>query len=116
MTDVMVLQYGLGPIGCAVARVAAGRPGLRLVGGIDIDPAKAGRNLGEVIGLAEAVQATVWSSAEAALAELHPWVALHSTSSSLPSVLDQLLALLEAGSSVISTCEELAYPFARYPG
>jgi 4-hydroxy-tetrahydrodipicolinate reductase len=39
----------------------------------------------------------------------------HSTSSCLPEVLDQLLACIEAGSCIISTCEELAYPFRKYP-
>ena len=115
MPDVKVLQYGLGPIGCAITRVATDRPGLQVAGGVDIDPAKAGRNLGEVIGLARAIDAKVWSSAEEALVEARPQVTLHSTSSSLPAVLDQLLRVLEAGSSVISTCEELAYPFSRYP-
>src|SRR5438067_111524 len=115
MPDVKVLQYGLGPIGCAITRVAADRPGLQVAGGVDVDPAKAGRNLGEVIGLARAIDAKGWSSAEEALVEARPQVTLHSTSSSLPAVLDQLLRVLEAGSSVISTCEELAYPFSRYP-
>ena len=36
---IRVIQYGLGPIGCAVARLAEKREGLELVGGVDIDPA-----------------------------------------------------------------------------
>ena len=40
---------------------------------------------------------------------------VHSTSSLLPSVSDQLLACLEAECCVVSTCEELAYPFRKYP-
>jgi 2,4-diaminopentanoate dehydrogenase len=42
-------------------------------------------------------------------------VVVHSTSSLLPEVADQLLACLAAESCVVSTCEELAYPFRKYP-
>jgi hypothetical protein len=113
--DIRVIQYGLGPIGCAIASVAASRPGLRLVGGIDIDPDKADRSLAEIADLPEPLDARVWPSAVQAISKLAPKVALHSTASSLPAVLDQLIPLLEAGVSIISTCEELAYPFASYP-
>jgi 2,4-diaminopentanoate dehydrogenase len=42
-------------------------------------------------------------------------VVIHSTSSYLPKVMDQLLACLEAESCIVSTCEELSYPFRTYP-
>ena len=45
-----VMFYGLGPIGAAVARQVATRKGFKIAGGIDIDPAKIGRDLGDVIG------------------------------------------------------------------
>jgi hypothetical protein len=42
-------------------------------------------------------------------------IVMHTTSSSLPKVMDQLLACLDVGSCVVSTCEELAYPYRTYP-
>jgi len=48
---IKVMHVGLGPIGAAVVRQVASRKGFRVVGGIDIDPAKAGRDLGEVAGV-----------------------------------------------------------------
>ena len=48
---IRVLHYGLGPIGIAVARQVAERKGFKIVGAVDIDPAKAGRDLGEIAGL-----------------------------------------------------------------
>src|SRR6266545_877210 len=48
---IRVLHYGLGPIGAAVVRQVAERRGFRIVGAVDIDPAKAGRDLGEVAGI-----------------------------------------------------------------
>ena len=49
--SIRVMHFGLGPIGAAVVRQVATRPGFKVVGGIDIDPAKVGRDLGEVVGL-----------------------------------------------------------------
>jgi len=48
--EIRVIQYGLGPIGCAMARHVLERSGLKLVGGVDVDPSKVGRDLGQVIG------------------------------------------------------------------
>ena len=42
-------------------------------------------------------------------------VVVHSTSTHLPSVMDQLMACLAAESCVVSTCEELSYPYRKYP-
>ncbi len=53
--------------------------------------------------------------AEAALAAARPQVVLHATGSYLPDVLPQLIACLRAGANVVSTCEELSYPWRRHP-
>ena len=51
MESVRIIQYGLGPIGSAVARHVVERRRLDLVGCVDIDPAKYGQDAGKVIGL-----------------------------------------------------------------
>ena len=48
---IRVLHVGLGPIGAGVVRQVAERKGLTIVGGVDVDPAKSGRDLGDVVGL-----------------------------------------------------------------
>ena len=40
---------------------------------------------------------------------------VHTTSSYLPDVMDELLECVSAGSCVVSTCEELAYPYRKHP-
>ena len=45
---IRVLHYGLGPIGAAVVKQIADRRGFKIVGAVDIDPAKAGRDLGKL--------------------------------------------------------------------
>ena len=48
---IRVMFMGLGPIGCAVVKQVAARKGFKIVGAIDVDPAKVGKDLGEVAGL-----------------------------------------------------------------
>ena len=64
MPSIRVLHFGLGPIGAAIVNQVATRPGFKIVGAIDIDTAKAGRDVGDVVGLSKRLGAKV--SAEAA--------------------------------------------------
>lgn len=108
---IRVLHIGLGPIGAAVARQVASRPGLKAVGAVDIDPAKLGRDLGEVIGLDRRLRVAVSDNLRAVVKAARPDVAVLCTSSSLKGVWPQLQAVLALKLSVVSTTEELAYPW-----
>ena len=109
-----VIQYGLGPIGTGCARLVCAREGLKLVGAVDVDPAKVGRDVGEVIGL-PALGVPVSSCLRDALEGMPASVAVHSTSSSLKTVQSQIEECMACGLNVVSTCEELAYPAAQHP-
>ena len=111
---IRVVQFGVGPIGASIVRLMREKAALEIVGAIDRDPAKAGRDLGELIGANDAPWG-VTVNAEASAALAHPVdVIVHTTSSYLTSVMDELLACLSAGCCVVSTCEELAYPFRKH--
>jgi hypothetical protein len=107
---IRVMHFGLGPIGAAVVRQVATRPGLRVVGGIDIDPAKVGRDLGEVVGLDRKLRVTVTADARAAIKAARPDVVVLCTSSSLKKVWPQIETVLALRVPIVSTTEELAYP------
>lgn len=107
---IRVLHVGLGPIGVAVARQVASRPGFRIVGGVDIDPLKAGRDVGEIAGLDRRVKALVSADAAAMLKASKPDVAVLCTSSSLKRVMPQMETILRAKVPIVSTTEELSYP------
>lgn len=112
---IRAIQYGVGPIGASIARLMREKHAIEIIGAIDSDPAKAGKDLGEIVGAADAPwNVTITANAKEMLSEAAD-VVIHSTSSYLPNVTDQLLACLEAESCVVSTCEELAYPFRKYP-
>ncbi len=112
--NIRVIQYGVGPIGAALVRLMHEKGAIEVIGAIDTDPAKAGRDLGEVVGAADAPWGiSVTADAENMLQE-NADVVVHSTSSYLPDVSEQLLACLAAESCVVSTCEELAYPYRKH--
>lgn len=109
-----VIQYGVGPIGARIVRLILQKPALQIVGAIDVDPAKVGRDLGEVAEAGGPLGVIV-SREAAAVLSAGADVVVHCTSSYLRDVTDQLLQCLEAGLHVVSTCEELAYPFRKHP-
>ena len=43
-------QFGLGPIGLETVKLAASKPWAEVIGGIDIDPAKVGKDLADLTG------------------------------------------------------------------
>jgi len=100
-----VAQYGIGPIGAEIARLLLSKPWVRLVAAVDIDPAKAGRDVGEVIGLGREVGVKVTPDLN-----VKADVVCHSTGSRLRDVAGQLKDLLSRGCHVVSTCEELSFP------
>ena len=112
---IRAVQYGVGPIGAAIVRLMREKVAIEIIGAIDSDPAKAGRDLGDEVGGTGAPWGiSISSDAETVLAK-SPDVVIHSTSSYLPDVMDQLLACLGAECCVVSTCEELSYPFRKHP-
>lgn len=115
MKKIRVAQFGVGPIGASIVRLMRQKSSVEIASAIDKDPQKAGRDLGEVVGAPDAPWGIpVFADASAALEEPVDAV-VHSTSSYLKTVMDQLLECLAAGCCVVSTCEELAYPFRKHP-
>jgi len=108
-TNVMIM--GLGPIGAAVARQLVTRRGFRIVAAVDVDPRKAGQDLGEVLGLDARTGVKVAAELTPAVRKAKPQVAVLCTSSSLKRVWPQLEAVLKLKLPVVSTTEELSYPW-----
>jgi len=107
--NIRVIQYGLGPIGCATAKLVAERDNLDLVGAVDIDPAKVGKDVAEVIGL----DAPLGIEVKPGIGEVGAGadVVLHTTNSFFDQFANQVAELLEAGFDVVSTSEELSFPW-----
>lgn len=116
MTDkpVTAVQYGVGPIGARIVGAAVEK-GIKFVGAIDTDPEKVGSPLGTVAGLDHNLDVEITDNSAEALAE-EPDLVFHSTLSSIKAVKPQLTEALEAGADVVSTTEELSYPWRNNAG
>lgn len=112
---IRAIQYGIGPIGASIVKLLREKESIEIVGAIDTDPAKIGRDLGEVVGASDAPWGVKVSGDARGVLEQSADVVMHTTSSSLPKVMDQLLTCLDVGSCVVSTCEELSYPYRTHP-
>jgi hypothetical protein len=111
-TKIRVIHFGLGSIGCGIVRVIASRPGYQIVGAVDVDPSKKGKDLGQVAGLDRKLGVKV-SDDEIKTLKVKADVVVLSTGSYLDEVESQLSAIIRARHNIVSTCEELAEPWSH---
>ena len=110
---VSVVQIGLGPIGLGIARMVLARHDLQLIAAVDIDPAKIGRDVGDLAGVPSCgVTVSPQLDAESCRGATTGIVA---TSSRIADVAITLERCIQAGMHVVSTCEQLAYPWPTEP-
>jgi len=112
---IRAIQYGIGPIGASILKLMREKEAIEIIGAIDNDPSKVGKDVGEIVGASDAPWGVKVSGDARGVLEQSADVVMHTTSSSLPKVMEQLLAAMEMGSCVVSTCEELSYPFRTHP-
>ncbi len=109
-----VVQFGLGPIGQSSAKLAIKRENMELVGAIDIDPTKVGKDVGELVS-GSPLGVKVSDDAAKVLSETKPDIVLHTTQSFIPAVFPQFETILRAGVNVVSSTEELLFPSLKHP-
>jgi hypothetical protein len=107
---IRVVHFGLGPIGAGIVKQVAERKGFRIAGAVDIDPAKVGRDLGEVAGVGRPLRIKVSDDARKTIKSARPDVVVLCTASSMKKVLPQIETVLRLKVPIVSTTEELAYP------
>jgi 4-hydroxy-tetrahydrodipicolinate reductase len=100
---------GLGWVGQEVARAALEDPRVRLVGVADVDPAKAGRDLGEIIGEGR-LGLPIDPNIETMLSRARPEVAVLCTTSDVEKLGPALEVCVAHGAHVVTTCENLSDP------
>ena len=108
-----VLQVGLGPMGQLIAKLLLKRQNISFTGVIDINPELTSKKLGSIID--EDSNLIVRSNFEELLSQETPDISIIATSSSLEKVAPLIKQAIVYGSNVISLCEELSYPYKKYP-
>ncbi|MFC4723037.1 hypothetical protein ACFO5O_11945 [Geojedonia litorea] len=111
-----IIQIGFGPLGIQTAKFIAQKLELQTVAVVDIRQELNGKTLKDVSSeLSE--QVFIHNSVKEAIASLQvkPDVAIITTVSSLAKLIPQIEDIAKFGIPVISTCEELSYPWKTYP-
>src|SRR5438445_11811680 len=85
---IRAIQYGVGPIGASIARLMREKQAIEIIGAIDTDPAKVGRDLGEVVGAKDAPWGVIVSAEAKEVLEQSADDVNNLTSSSLEQVID----------------------------
>jgi hypothetical protein len=110
-----IAQFGLGPIGLETLKLAATKPWCAIVGGVDIDPAKIGKDLGQLTGIPSLRRRKVYPTLDALVAAAKPDIIFHTAVSKFADAFVQLEPMARRGISVVSSCEELLFPQLRQP-
>ncbi len=108
-----VLMYGLGSVGSTMTKMLLER-GSTIVGAVVASDSKNGKDVGDLIGLAQPLGVRAYTDADEALA-LKPDLVVMSVASYMDDMYEPLRRCILAGSNVISLSEELLYSWHTDP-
>jgi 4-hydroxy-tetrahydrodipicolinate reductase len=115
MDKINVIVYGCGVMGRRVAQALSPKRSLDVVGAIDIDPDLVGKDLGELFDPSQETRIPIEKKAEDLFSRVEAQAVVLTTTSHLTTVFPQIKECVTAGLNVISTCEELSFPWKRHP-
>jgi len=115
MEKIKTVLYGVGALGSRIAKFLLEKEGVDIVGAIDVAEGKVGKDLGEVLGIGKRLGILISDNPDAVFSRVKADITVHATTSFLKQVYPQIARALEHGVNVVSTCEELAYPYAAEP-
>jgi len=108
-----ILHVGVGPLGQRILAELRSRELGQIVAAVDSSPSISGRALADLVPTADPRLRVL-----PGLAAFSDWDrvdgAIVATASDLPSCADTFRTLLRQGKAVVSTCEELVYPWLRH--
>jgi hypothetical protein len=115
MRKIRIVLFGVGAVGALIGKFLLEKEGVEIVGAVDTARDKVNRDLGEVLGLQRKLGVTVTDDADSLFKRTKPDIAVHATSSFLRDTYPQIAAIVKKGVNVVSTCEELSYPYSAEP-
>ncbi len=115
MRNLRVALCGVGAVGALIAKHLIEKQGTEIVAAVDTDPQKLNKDLAEVLKLQTRTGIMITDNVIDTLKKTRPDIAIHATSSYLKQTYPQIAALVEQNVNVVSTCEELSYPYLSEP-
>jgi len=115
MEKYKVIIFGCGVMGRKTAQALVDKSSFEIVGAVDIDPELFGKDLGEIFDPPKTLGILIERKPDVLLSSVKADAVVLTTTSHLESVAPQIIQCLEAGLNVVSTCEELSFPWKRHP-
>ncbi len=111
-----IVQIGIGALGQQVLQYLSDRDGINVVGAVDLNPELRGKEISDIINT-DSTGVTVVNSLDEAIsnAKTKPEVAVLTTVSSVDKLVSQVEQAANAGLHIVSTCEELTFPWKQHP-
>jgi 4-hydroxy-tetrahydrodipicolinate reductase len=109
-----VVQIGIGPLGQKVTRFALARTNMEIIAAVDPALDKVGRDLGKVCR-SKPMGITICEDLGSALKGKKADVAVLTTVSTLKEIEKQIKEIAKAKLNIVSTCEELSFPWQTHP-
>lgn len=114
MNRIRVVQWGLGNMGSGMVKMVHQKKGMQVVGAIDCSADKAGKDLGEYVGL-EKSGVVISDQPEQVIKTVKPDVVLLATNSFTREVHPFIKTIVMNDANCITIAEEVAYPAAQEP-
>jgi 2,4-diaminopentanoate dehydrogenase len=113
VTPLKIIQVGLGPLGVKAVTYLLDRPCFQIIGALDVNPGLIGKDVAEVSGRA-AIGVPISATLSPEIAQAAD-CAIITTVSTMEAITPQILSLVRQGIPVVTTCEEMAYPWDESP-
>jgi 4-hydroxy-tetrahydrodipicolinate reductase len=114
MEKIRAIVIGVGKSAVAIHRLMVEK-GVGIVGAIDLDPNKVGKDLGDVIELGRQLNVTIRDDAEGVLSENEADIAFVCALSTMELMYETYVACIKNGMNVISMANTEIYPWTVYP-
>ncbi len=115
MKKIGVIIYGCGVIGRKIAHALFRKKSFEIIGAVDIAPDLVGKDLGDFFPEKKKTGVIIENDIDKILSETEAEVAVMATTSYLKDAATQIFRCVEAGLNVVSTCEELSFPWFSDP-
>ena len=110
MENVKVIIWGLGAMGTGIAKMILTKKGIEIVGCIDKDPSKLGKDLGDILNVKK-LGMIVSDDAEDLMKKTKADIVILAIGSFIKSVYPAIRIIIENGKNCITIAEEMAYPY-----
>jgi 4-hydroxy-tetrahydrodipicolinate reductase len=110
-----LILCGCGVMGCKTAEALLEKHSYHIVGAVDINSDFIGKDLGDLFENSHQTGIIIREKLEELLDSVEADAVILTTTSHLKNNKPLIEACLEAGLNVVSTCEELIYPWIRHP-